>query len=285
MFSATRLLGGLVSNGLGKAARGVLGDNMPSTGFGRGAMGVAAGAAGLAAVGGVSYMAYKHFKDKPAAGTPAATSAAQAGFGSSPAQAGFGSAAPPTPGAAPGAPPATAQPGFAGIAPGSGALLGERGALVQDPSAAGFGSGSPPTTPTATAPAPTTTSAAAATSAGDEANALLLVRAMIAAAYVDGKLDGEERQHILDGAARGGMTEAERSTLDKELSQPVSPHYILGQVTDAELARQLYACTLLAIDVDSDREHAYVRGLPLMLSMSDESVKQIHDQLGVPLPA
>ncbi|MEQ9324077.1 MAG: hypothetical protein RIF41_33240, partial [Polyangiaceae bacterium] len=54
MFSATRLLGGLVSHGFGRTARNALG--------GGGMMGTAAKVAGVAAVGGAAYAAYRHYQ-------------------------------------------------------------------------------------------------------------------------------------------------------------------------------------------------------------------------------
>ena len=54
MFSATRLLGGLVSHGFGRTARRALG--------GGSMMGTAAKVAGVAAVGGVAYAAYRHYQ-------------------------------------------------------------------------------------------------------------------------------------------------------------------------------------------------------------------------------
>ena len=54
MFSATRLLGGLVSHGFGRTARNALG--------GGGMMGTAAKVAGVAAVGGAAYAAYRQWR-------------------------------------------------------------------------------------------------------------------------------------------------------------------------------------------------------------------------------
>jgi uncharacterized membrane protein YebE (DUF533 family) len=113
-----------------------------------------------------------------------------------------------------------------------------------------------------------------------EAEALLLVRAMIAAAAIDGQIDPTERQAIVAAAGRAGLQGAELAALERELASPHRPAALLGQVNSPELAKQFYLVTLLAIDVDAPSEHAYVAGLPGMLGLSAESVQAIHQQLG-----
>lgn len=109
---------------------------------------------------------------------------------------------------------------------------------------------------------------------------MLLVRAMIAAAYVDGNLDAQERNNIMKAASNAGMGDAEQRALEHELANPKRPNVLLGQVQNPELAKQVYLVTLLAIDRDSPVEQAYVAGLPIYLGLTPADVGAIHQQLG-----
>ncbi|MCA9620051.1 MAG: tellurite resistance TerB family protein [Myxococcales bacterium] len=253
MFSATRLLGGLLNQGLGRST--------PS--LGGGLLGTAAKVAGVAAVGGAAYAAYRHY---------------QAG--------GFGRGGPGLFGGAPEAPGAASGAGFAGATTAGG------GPGWTDAAGAGFGGNaggwaSQPSAPAAApAPAPTGRSAAppAQPTSAEEEEALLLVRAMIAAAQIDGQIDAAEQQRIVEGAAHAGFGPAEQQALQRELASPQPPNVLLGQVRGPDLGAQFYLVTLLAVDLDNDAEKTYVRALPLVLQLPPEKVAEIHQQLGVPRP-
>ncbi len=109
---------------------------------------------------------------------------------------------------------------------------------------------------------------------------MILVRAMIAAAYVDGRLDESERGNVLKAAANAGMGDAEKSALEQELQNPHKPNELFGAVRDHELKKQIYLVTLLAIDRDNATEQAYVAGLPLYLGLTPADVGAIHQQMG-----
>ncbi len=259
MFSATKMLGAVMERGLG----------------GGGMLGTAAKVAGVAAVGGVAYGAYRHYK--------------AGGFGQGgPGLFGGGSAAPL--GQPPLSPP-SANP-FAGAAGGDagGNPFGGAMPTAQAAGAHPFAGGAPPGgNPWAAASAPQpagapSTAASApgpgAPTAGEEEQALLLVRAMIAAAYVDGRLDETERANIVQAAESAGLGPSERQALEHELSHPWRPNVLFGSVEDVALLRQIYLVTLLAIDRDSPVEQAYVAGLPLFLGLSPTDVATIHQELG-----
>jgi uncharacterized membrane protein YebE (DUF533 family) len=109
----------------------------------------------------------------------------------------------------------------------------------------------------------------------------LLVRAMIAAAHIDGRIDETEHQRILASAQRAGFGPSEHEALARELAAPHPPNLLLGQVRDPEMAAQFYLVTLLAIDRDNDAEQSYVRALPLVLQIPPQRVAEIHAQLGL----
>lgn len=111
--------------------------------------------------------------------------------------------------------------------------------------------------------------------------ALLLTRAMVAAANADGRIDAYERKAILGRLAEAGLGDEDRSFVLKELEAPSSVEDILSSVETPELARQVYAVSLLAIDVDTPEERDYLHYLRLRLGLDDRVAAELHRQLGL----
>ena len=136
---------------------------------------------------------------------------------------------------------------------------------------------SPPEPPTAP---PAARVPASSEGAGRET--VLLIRAMIAAAYADSHLDPEERERIrsrLDGA---GLGPEEHAFLEREMAAPVPVSELVAGATTPELAEQVYAASLLAIEVDTPEERGYLAGLARLLGLDDETVGRLHLLAGAP---
>jgi len=87
------------------------------------------------------------------------------------------------------------------------------------------------------------------------ADAMILIRAMIAAAHADGRIDGDERARIV--AAAAAHPGEERAFLDAELAAPWSIEQLVAASTPA-LAADLYAAAAHAISGDSEIEQAWL---------------------------
>jgi uncharacterized membrane protein YebE (DUF533 family) len=111
--------------------------------------------------------------------------------------------------------------------------------------------------------------------------ALLLIRAMIAAANADGQIDSQERKAILGRLAEAGLGDEDRDFVLKELETPSSVEDILSAADSPELARHIYAVSLLAIDVDTQDEKDYLHYLQLRLGLDDRVVAETNRQLGL----
>ncbi len=114
-----------------------------------------------------------------------------------------------------------------------------------------------------------------------ESSAMLLVRAMIAAANADHDISTEEREAILGRARDCGLTEEELGAIQMELDHPLSLAEIASQATTLELAEQVYAVSLVAIEVDSEAERNYLKALAKRLGLSDEVVGRWERQTAV----
>jgi hypothetical protein len=112
------------------------------------------------------------------------------------------------------------------------------------------------------------------------ADAVLLIRAMIAAAYADGVLDAQERSQIMDRMKSVDLSSEEHEFIVRELLEPRDMQSIVDEVGTAAMARQVYAASLLAITVDTDTETRYMSDLASKLGLDGQTVEAIHRQLG-----
>jgi uncharacterized membrane protein YebE (DUF533 family) len=116
----------------------------------------------------------------------------------------------------------------------------------------------------------------------DEGRARLLIRVMVAAANADMRIDEQERTRILGKIEESGANQAAREFVEREMRQPMSIDDIAKQVTGPDVAAQVYAAALAAIDVDKAMERRFLQTLAQRTGLDAEIVGEIHDQLGQP---
>ena len=91
-----------------------------------------------------------------------------------------------------------------------------------------------------------------------DAQSLALLSAMIAAAKADGHIDAMEQQKIFGKLDELDLdTEAKAYVMD-ELRKPLNIDQVVAAATTPELAVEIYAASLLAIDPDDPAEQAYL---------------------------
>jgi uncharacterized membrane protein YebE (DUF533 family) len=112
--------------------------------------------------------------------------------------------------------------------------------------------------------------------------AVLLIRAMIAAANADGVIDQAERDRILKKLQSVDLSPEEQAFMVKELLSPSSLEDITRQVDHRQLAMQVYAVSLMAIRVDTDAEHHYMRTLAQQLDLDEKTIRAITEKVGSP---
>jgi len=109
----------------------------------------------------------------------------------------------------------------------------------------------------------------------DDAQALLLIRAMIAAANADGQITAEERQRILNQLDQAGAGAEERRIVEQEIRLPRSLDDVLRQVNDQDTAEQVYLASEIAIRGGSDTERRYLDFLASRLKISPDRQKEL----------
>ncbi|MFT5497034.1 MAG: uncharacterized membrane protein YebE (DUF533 family) [Kiritimatiellia bacterium] len=112
-------------------------------------------------------------------------------------------------------------------------------------------------------------------------DAMILIRAMIAAANADGVIDANERNAIVQQLRAGGVPAEDQGFVLQEMLQPPSLEDIAAQVSTPELAAQVYAVSVSAIDVDTEAEREYLARLAEALALPHEQVREIHVAAGI----
>jgi uncharacterized membrane protein YebE (DUF533 family) len=111
-----------------------------------------------------------------------------------------------------------------------------------------------------------------------DAAAGLMLRAMLQAAKCDGKIDEGEKKKLLD--ALGDASREDIEFVNQELSSPVDVQGLARQVPKG-LENQIYAVSVMGIDLDSQKEAEYLGQLASALGLSPREVNAIHVKLGI----
>jgi hypothetical protein len=110
--------------------------------------------------------------------------------------------------------------------------------------------------------------------------AVLLIRAMINAAKVDGEITDEEQKNIL---GQVGDTSPETiQFLRAEFARPLDVNEF-AQSLPVGMEQKAYGISLMAIKLDTKEEANYLRQLAKALRISPEECNQIHQQQNAPL--
>lgn len=112
-----------------------------------------------------------------------------------------------------------------------------------------------------------------------EAAAGLMLAAMIQAAKSDGTFDEAEKEKLL--GRLGDVDQAEAAFVQRQLQAPVDVDALVDQ-TPRGMGPQVYAMSVLGIDLDTQDEAQYLHKLAQGLGLEPKQVNDIHAQMGVP---
>ena len=87
---------------------------------------------------------------------------------------------------------------------------------------------------------------------------LAVLRAMIAAAKADGHIDAAEQQKIFGKLDEMQLGIEDKAFVVDELAKPLDIDAVVAAATTPELAVEIYAASVLAIDADDPAEQAYL---------------------------
>lgn len=108
----------------------------------------------------------------------------------------------------------------------------------------------------------------------------LVVRAMISAAKADGEVSEDEIQRIVGRVGADGLSEEEKQFLIAELRRPLDLAALVAEVPNEMVAAEIYAASLLAIQLDTPAEAAYLHQLAQALRLDGATLSRLHEITG-----
>ncbi len=112
-----------------------------------------------------------------------------------------------------------------------------------------------------------------------EAAAALMLAAMIQAAKSDGTFDEAEKAKLLDKL--GDVDAEEAAFVQRQMQAPVDVDALVRQ-TPQGMGPQIYAMSLLGINLDTHDEAQYLHKLAQAYGMTPAEVNRLHEELGLP---
>jgi uncharacterized membrane protein YebE (DUF533 family) len=110
----------------------------------------------------------------------------------------------------------------------------------------------------------------------------LMLRAMINAAKSDGQIDQGEIQRLVGKLEEAGADAQARNWVAVELKKPMETETLLAAAKRRpELAAEIYAASLLAVEVDTPAEKVYLTQLAQGLGLSAEVSQRIEQMVGL----
>jgi uncharacterized membrane protein YebE (DUF533 family) len=111
--------------------------------------------------------------------------------------------------------------------------------------------------------------------AQDNETAMLVLRAMIAAAASDGVVDNAERSRIIGALEGAGLDVHAAKFLDAEFAKPATIAELAAAANTPALAAQAYTAARIAIEPDGMKEKAFLMNLAVALGLDEGLVAQI----------
>jgi uncharacterized membrane protein YebE (DUF533 family) len=114
-----------------------------------------------------------------------------------------------------------------------------------------------------------------------ESAAQLVLKGMINASKADGKIDPTEMQRIVGKLQESGMDDQTRAWVLNEMGQPLDLDAFAAEIPGQEVAAQVYTASLLAIEIDTDGERAYLAELAQKTGLHPMVAEHIQQSMGV----
>lgn len=115
-----------------------------------------------------------------------------------------------------------------------------------------------------------------------ETQSELVLKAMINAAKADGRIDEGEIQRIVGKLQEAGATAEDQRYVLTQMQQPMeTDELILAGRRQPELGVEIFAASLMAIEVDTPAEKAYLAELASGLGLSPEVTRKVEQMVGL----
>lgn len=111
---------------------------------------------------------------------------------------------------------------------------------------------------------------------------LLVLRAMITAAYADGHIDSAERLQIFERIEKLDLSHAEKGLLLEEVSSPLDVEQLVQQVPSRAMAAEVYAAALLIAGTPSASHRLFLQDLADQLALPAAFVASLQAEVAQP---
>lgn len=114
-----------------------------------------------------------------------------------------------------------------------------------------------------------------------ESKAKWILKGMINAAKADGQISPDEMQRIVDKLTSVDQDPALQQWVMEQMAAPLDIQGFAAEIPSPEIAAEVYAASLLAIEVDTDAERRYLQQFAQATGLHPLVTAQIHQTLGV----
>jgi uncharacterized membrane protein YebE (DUF533 family) len=105
-----------------------------------------------------------------------------------------------------------------------------------------------------------------------------ILKAMIAAAKVDGHIDRQERNIISQHAEKLGLETSVAAFIKNELASPLDAKEVAAEADSPEAAAEIYLVSMMTLNLDNDKEREYLGQLAQALDLAPDLVGELEKQ-------
>ncbi len=110
----------------------------------------------------------------------------------------------------------------------------------------------------------------------------LVLKAMINATKADGKIDEQEMARIIGKLGEMGIDSEAKEFVTAEMRKPIDTDALINAAAgQPAMGAQLYAASLLAIEVDTPAERTYMKRLAERLGLNPDTVAVLEQAIGM----
>ncbi len=105
--------------------------------------------------------------------------------------------------------------------------------------------------------------------------AVLYIRAMIAAAAADGRIDPAEQQKIMGALSQAGVEKEAQDFIAQEIQNPATADQLAAACQSDEQAVQVFTAARIAIDLDTNEENDFLSDLATKLGIDAQLAQHV----------
>ncbi|MCY1413731.1 Inner membrane protein YebE [compost metagenome] len=109
-------------------------------------------------------------------------------------------------------------------------------------------------------------------------HSLAILRALIAAAKADGRIDEQEKQTIYAEISRHTEDPQLQAWLDQEVQRPLDAAEVAQSARDPGMAAEMYLASVMLVDDQQDAERTYLDELAYQLKLDPDLQAHLEQQ-------